>query len=109
MDTPFKKEKIQEELAHLAANYFQEESSKKSLITVTRSVMSDDLGRATIFFTVIPDKEEQEALAFAKRREIDFKNYAKTKGRIGRVPYIIFAIDKGERNREKIDAALKDS
>jgi ribosome-binding factor A len=107
MDIPFKKEKIQEELARLAARYFAEESSKKSLITITRSVMSDDLGHATIFFTVLPTDQETEALAFAKRREIDFKNYAKTKGRIGRVPYIVFAIDAGERNREKIDAALK--
>lgn len=109
MHAPFKKEKVEEELTRLAAHYFHEESAKKSLLTVTRSVVSDDLGRATIFLTIIPDSHEKEALSFAKRREIDFKNYAKTKGRIGHVPYIVFALDEGERNRERIDAALKDS
>lgn len=108
-DIPFKKEKVQEQLLHLAATYFQQESGKTSLITITRALADDFLKRVTILFTVIPDSKEKEALEFAKRREIDFKNYAKAKGRLGRVPYVVFAIDQGERNRQKIDAALKDS
>lgn len=108
-DIPFKKEKVQEQLLHLAAMYFQQESGKGSLITITRALADNFLKRVTILFTVIPESKEEEALAFAKRREIDFKNYAKAKGRLGRVPYIVFDIDRGERNRQKIDAALKDS
>lgn len=109
MNTPFKKEKTEEELARLASRYFREESGRQSLITVTRCSITDNFGRATIYVTVIPDTAEKDALAFANRREIDFKNYAKTHGRISRVPFIVFELDRGERNREKIDAALKDS
>ncbi len=108
-DIPFKKEKVEEQLMHLAATYFGQESSRSSLITVTRVLADNFLKRVTILFTVIPETREQEALEFAKRREIDFKNYAKAKGRLGRVPYIVFDIDHGERNRQRIDAALKDS
>ncbi|TSC62622.1 MAG: Ribosome-binding factor A [Parcubacteria group bacterium Greene0416_14] len=108
-DIPFKKEKVQEQLLHLAAVYFQQESSKSSLITVTRALADNFLKRVTILFTVIPESKEKEALQFAKRREIDFKNYAKARGRLSRVPFIVFDIDRGERNRQKIDAVLKDS
>mgnify|MGYP001567717709 CR=1 FL=1 len=106
-DTPFKKEKVLEQLMHLAANYFQQESGKSSLMTVTRVLADDFLKRVTILFTVIPESKEQEALEFAKRREIDFKNFAKKNGRLGRVPYIVFDIDRGERNRQKVDDALR--
>ncbi len=106
---PFKREKVEEQLMHLAAAYFQQESGKSSLITITRVVADNYLKRVKILFTVIPDSKEQEALEFAKRREIDFKNYAKSYGRIMRVPFIVFDIDRGERNRQRIDAALNDS
>ena len=107
-DIFFKKEKISEQLMHMAAEYFQHESAKTSLITITRVLADDFLKRVTILFTVIPEEREKEALEFAKRREIDFKNYAKKHGRLGRVPYIVFDIDHGERNRQRVDEVLRE-
>ena len=64
-DIPFKKEKVLEQLMHLAAQYFQQESGKSSLITITRALADDFLKRVTVLFTVIPESKEKEALEFA--------------------------------------------
>src|SRR3954470_21753889 len=100
----YRQAKIIELLKHMASEFFREESSGTALITITDAHVSDDYKAATIFFTVFPENKETAALDFAKRRRSDFKHYVKDKSSLNRIPFFDFAIDEGEKNRQKIDA-----
>ena len=94
---------ISEQIAHLAAEFLQRESNRQSMVTITRADVSPDLARATVYFTVIPENHEEEALNFAKRKRSDFRTYIKKHTNLRRLPYVDFIVDKGERNRQHLD------
>jgi len=98
-----KNEKIKSAIKNAAAVFLQRESSMKSLITVTDASMSKDEKRLIIFFTCLPDDKEEEALKFMKRKRSEFREFVKDTVRIGRIPFFDFDIDRGEKNRQKID------
>ncbi len=100
---PARETKIEEELKKLAAEFLQRESNGLSLITVTSAQLSDKMKTATIFFTVFPDDKQEDALEFTKRKRSEFKQYVKEHSKIGRLPLFDFAIDFGEKNRQRID------
>jgi ribosome-binding factor A len=99
----YKEEKTEQMIRQLAANFLHQESSGLSLITVTRVVFSNRMTKATILFSVLPEDKQDEALEFARRKRAEFKEYARTHGRIGRIPLFEFDIDYGEKNRQRID------
>jgi ribosome-binding factor A len=43
---------------------------------------------------------------FLSRKNLAFKKFVREKSRIGRVPILSFALDMGEKNRQKIDFLL---
>jgi len=90
-------------LSQLAAEYFNIESNKNTLITVTRAEMSDRGRRCLILLSVLPTQEENMALEFAKRKRNDFRKFIRTKKIFGFAPHINFELDYGERNRQRID------
>jgi ribosome-binding factor A len=94
---------ISGEIARHAADFLSRESSRTSLITVTRAELSPDLKKATIYFTVLPQTEEGRALAFVQRQRNDFRIYLRRHTRLGMLPQIDFEIDLGEKNRQRID------
>lgn len=98
-----KDEKILELIKNKAAEFLQHESSGASLITVTNAALSSDGKRAVIFFTTLPLSGEKTALLFAKRKRKEFKEFMMKNTRLGRIPLFDFAIDEGEKNRQKID------
>lgn len=98
-----RREKIEEQLRELSAQYLNSENNGSSLLTVTRVELTDNGKNATIFFTVFPESFEKTALEFAKRKRGEFKHLAIEKLRIGNVPSIDFEIDFGEKNRQRID------
>lgn len=102
----YRKEKLPETLQHLAAEFIEAESNRTSLITVTGCRLSSDSKRATILFTVLPETQERAVLDFLGRQKGAFKEFIQEKSRIGRVPQISFALDQGEKNRQKIDFLL---
>jgi ribosome-binding factor A len=99
----YRQEKILELLKHLASQFLELESNGSSLVTVTDAKVSDDYKTATIFFTVFPDNKEKAVLDFVKRKRTEFKHFVKTESKLGRIPFFDFAIDEGEKNRQKID------
>ncbi len=102
-------EKLSHLLKKLAANFLQEESSGKSIITVTNCLVSDNMRTAKIFLTILPEEEEDDAINFAKRKRKDFKNYIKSNARLRYIPFIDFEIDKGEKSRRRIEEILREN
>ncbi len=94
-------------IKELAAEFLEREADKTSLITVSSANASPDLKRVTVFITVLPESKEEAALNFAKRQGSDFRNSLKKKLSMKVVPFVEFAIDLGEKNRQKIDELLR--
>lgn len=96
-------EKIEQQLVSLAAQFFNRESNRTSMITVTRSLLFSRGSRATIFITVFPESDEESALNFAKRKRTDLKDYIRKNTRIGNIPQLEIEIDQGDKNRRAIE------
>ena len=96
-------------VAERAADFFARESNQQSLITVTRSDVSPDLKNGMVFFTVLPEKAERQALDFAKRNRSEFRQFLTQKTKLKRIPTIDFEIDYGEKNRQRIDDLTRNS
>jgi ribosome-binding factor A len=101
-------ERIKEELRLLAGKFLSLNGNTSSLLTVTSVEMSNDGKFATILFTVFPESFEKTALEFAKRKRSEFKQFVKDGVRFGKIPMLDFAIDVGEKNRQRIDKISSD-
>ena len=104
-----RQEKVKNLIKDLAAKFLQDESNYTSLITVTNVNLSADLKRATVFVTIYPESSQESALNFLKRKRKNFKIYAKSKLSIKKIPLFDFELDKGEKNRQRIDELLKNA
>jgi ribosome-binding factor A len=98
-----RQDRLQEQYAHLAAEYVKAESNRTSLITVTRALVSDDLARATVFVTVLPEEREHGAVDFLNRSRDEFRAFIARKTKSRRLPNFTFAIDLGEKHRRHLD------
>lgn len=103
-----KKEKTEEIIHRLAAKFILENSSIGSLITVTRAELSPTGKEGKIFFTTLPEKQEDTVLKFLIRKTPEFKKYMRDESRLGLIPRIDFKIDYGERNRQRLDELSKE-
>lgn len=101
--TKHKDEKFASLISRYAAEYFNTESNESSLITVTRTEITDRGRKAVVFFTALPREKEADALDFAKRRRNDFRKFVSDKKSFGFTPTFDFCIDLGEHNRQRID------
>lgn len=99
----FKESKLKELIRELAAEFFSRESNRTSLITITDVEIKNRGAKAVIMFTVLPQDQEPAVLDFMHRQLTDFRTYVCEKARMMRVPYFDVAVDKGEKNRQKID------
>ncbi|MCU0660259.1 MAG: ribosome-binding factor A [Candidatus Pacebacteria bacterium] len=104
-----RQDKVGNLIRELAGRFIQEESNKTSLITVTEATISKDMKRATIFFTVFPAEKEEAVLDFLKRKRSEFHDYLKGKLETRAIPFVDFEIDRGEKNRQRIDELLANS
>ena len=102
-------EKVAQLVKELGASFLGSENNRTSLITVTSCTISPDLKRGTIFITVLPLNKEKEALEFAKRKRGELREFLKKKMEVKIIPFLDIEIDKGEKNRQKIDELLRNS
>ncbi len=103
-----RKEKLANLIKELGAEFLEKESSGASLITVTDCLLSDDLRKAKILFTVFPEEKEAAALSFAKRKRGKFREHLGKKLKTKIIPFIEVQIDLGEKHRQKIDELLRE-
>lgn len=96
-------QKLKDIIKTAAASFLQRESNYTSILTVTDVSLSDKGNRATVFFTVLPEDKEKGALDFVKRKRAEFRDFFKSQARMRALPFFDFELDKGEKNRQKID------
>lgn len=96
-----------EHIAHLAAQYVSRASNRTSLITITRAEINEKMTVCTIFFTVFPESEEENASIFMKRSASDMRHFMRTEGKIIRVPHLELIVDAGEKHRRRMDELSK--
>jgi len=101
-----RKKRIEEQLQQIAAEFFKVHASRTALLTVTRADVSRDFKNATIYFTVLPESKENAALAFAKRRGSELRQFAKKQLNLKTIPFFSFKIDRGEKNFYSIIESL---
>lgn len=98
-----KHNRLTEYIRESAALYLARESNRDSLITVTGVDLSPKHDHARILITVLPVEKEAGAIEFAERKTNDFRLYFMKKVRMNRPPRFHFAIDQGEKNRQRLD------
>ena len=103
-----RKEKVANMVKELSAQFLGRESNRTSLVTVTDCNVSSDLKRGTLFITVLPTSKETEALEFTKRKRSELREFIKKNMEIKTIPFLDIEIDKGEKNRQKIDELLRE-
>jgi len=104
----FRGEKIAGQIKELSATYIERIAGNSSLITVTRVVLSDDKKRAKIMISVLPVEKENAAYGFIKRNLGEIRQYISKNLKINPLPYLDVEIDKGEKNRQRVDELLSE-
>lgn len=94
---------VSEAVAHLAGEFLARASNVPYLLTVTHADLSPDFKNATIYISVLPQTHENEALAAAKRSRSDLRAFIRAKSKLHPTPVVDFAIDFGEKNRQRIE------
>ncbi len=97
---------ISEIIRERAAIFIRNEANTNPLITVTRVEVTPNLKSAIIFVTTIPVEREEDALIFLNRHAKHFRNNLKKNTKIKYLPHISFAIDAGERQRQRLDTII---
>ncbi|HET8580860.1 MAG TPA: ribosome-binding factor A [Candidatus Paceibacterota bacterium] len=101
-------DKLAAAIAHAAAQYFERESNRQSLITVTRADISPDLANATIYLSVLPRSAEADVISFARRNRGELREFVKKSQPMKRVPTLDVVIDEGEKHRQRIDDLMRE-
>jgi len=96
-------DRMQQALQEAAAQFLANEAGPQSLITVTGTDLSDDGRRGVVFLSVYPDSAERSAIEFANRNRKAFGEFFEKRVRGMRIPRVEFVIDKGEKNRQRLD------
>jgi len=96
-------ERQAEALRTAAAEFLAREANRNTLITVTRTEMSEDGKRAIVYITVLPEEGEAGALKFANRNRGELGKFLSERTRGMRLPQIEFVIDLGDKNRRRLD------
>lgn len=102
-----REEKMKEMVQRLAAEFFERESNRDAMISVTNSTLSPDMKYATIYISVFPESKEKAVLDFTKRLRSELHDYIKEHVRSRVVPHVEVLLDEGEKNRQRIEGLLQ--
>ncbi len=96
--------KIREELGKIIAKEF--DFAFGTLVTITRTELSEDLTAVRIYISVMPERSEQNVLAEMKKDIYDVQQKFNKKMEMRPVPRIRFVIDETVREAAKIEEDL---
>ncbi len=89
------------------SRYISLEANSFPLITITKTELSDNARKVTIFFTTIPEEKEENALIFMKRQGGKMRDFLKKNSSLKFIPHLDFMIDAGEKHRQHIDKLIQ--
>ena len=98
-----RKEKVEHSILEVAGRFLNEHSNRQSLITASRVLLSSDMSKATVFFTVYPRNKEKAVFDFLMRKRTDFRSFLKEEMYLKRLPFVDFQIDNAEKKRQDFD------
>ena len=98
-----KDERAKEGIKKAAAEFIERQSNHTSLVTVTNIEMRNRGKDAYILVTVLPDDKSDAVVDFLNRRKRDMRDFLKKRMSLRMLPFFHFEIDKGEKNRQRID------
>ena len=98
---------IELQLGEIAATFINTWSNRQSLITLTRTTLSEKGDTVNFYVSVFPESAEGPALGFLMRKRGECREYLKERVRIARIPHVEFVIDDGEKKRRRVDELLQ--
>lgn len=101
--------RFEEEIKRLSATFFQTESNRDGLISVTHVDIGKGRKTATVYISVMPEKKEKAAYDFLMRMRTDLRTYIKEHMRTRTIPFMSIEIDQGEKARQNIDRLSKEA
>lgn len=96
-------ERAREVVHELVAEWISRESSRSSLITVTRIELNEKETYADIILSVFPETQEQAVLDFLSRNADEARAFIKERSRLRTIPRFRFSIDEGEKKRREFE------
>ncbi|MDI9354842.1 MAG: ribosome-binding factor A [Cyanobium sp. MAG06] len=100
--------KVEQELLKIAQDFFQRESDRTSMITVTSVDINPSFKNANIKISVLPENKREHALIFAKRMAGDLRTDIKKRLPIRVIPHVDMEIDMGEIQRQYMDEKFRE-
>ncbi len=98
-----RQKKVAEEIRKCAGDFIAMEAGRGNLITPTQVTVSPDLKKTTVYVSVFPTDQEEQAIHFLRRKRNDFRTYIKRHTHAKVLPFVDFEIDLGEKNRQVIE------
>lgn len=89
-----------------ASEYIARNGNGQSLITITSAFPSIDGKYVTFGVSVLPEHKEQAVVDFLTRNKDEVRAYIKQRMKLRILPYLVFTIDDGEKNRQTIDELI---
>lgn len=111
-----RKEKAISLLSKLIPEFIKKFSFGKTLVTITRLEISDDLRTVNVFISAYlpagrhgPSVGEAQVMALLAKKNKEIRKHIGAHIRWKFLPELIFLTDQGEKNRQKIEEILKKS
>ncbi|MBU2633015.1 ribosome-binding factor A [Patescibacteria group bacterium] len=101
-----REEKINSLLKRILSEFFARLTSGGCFVNITEIEIARDLKFAKIFVSIYPEKESPRMLKMLKKKGGEMRKYVGTKTRLKFIPFFEFQIDKGEKNRQRIEELL---
>lgn len=87
-------DKLESRLMQLAAEFFNRQTNRQSLITVTDFRLTKEGRTGIITISVLPDDKAAAALDFAHRQLTDLRDYMMKHLRARHIPWLEIALDQ---------------
>ncbi len=100
-----RQEKVNSLLRRFVSSFLVKEKGS-SIITITRIETSKDLKSAKIFISIFPESGELEIMNLLKAKIKELHEFIGPKIKMKFFPRLEFEIDKGEKERQKIEKLL---
>ncbi|MBI4121308.1 MAG: ribosome-binding factor A [Parcubacteria group bacterium] len=95
-------------LQKIVAEFVESHAPKNTLLTVTDVAVSPDLRYIVVFVSVYPDVGDVSAAKLLNEERRGLNELLSKQAEFKYMPKVVFEIDRGEKNRQRIDELLEE-